>query len=80
MQCLSMKISPSPKMLFHYVEDGQRVYTLKDKREGKWIVKSHPARFSPQDAYSKYRIITKERYDIFPFEKQAIGGEGTSHH
>lgn len=56
-------------MLYHYMENGKRVYTLKEKIEGKVIEHSHPAHFTPEDKFSKYRILTKQKYNINPFDK-----------
>lgn len=35
-------------------KDGKRVYTLKKVLEGKVTKSAHPARFSPDDKYSRY--------------------------
>jgi len=52
--------------LKHYLnEAGDRVYTLKrTSPEGKPTVSSHPARFSPDDQYSRQRIILKKRMGL----------------
>lgn len=45
--------------------DGKRLYTLK-KVQGIEVTKSaHPARFSPDDKYSRY-IITESGYSCLP--------------
>lgn len=54
-------------MLFHYYKDGHKIYTLEDKKEGYEIHHSHPASFTPEDKLSRYRIVTKEKFNIFPF-------------
>jgi len=45
--------------------DGNRVYTLKKITETGKITKSaHPARFSPDDKFSKHRVIVKKRFGV----------------
>ena len=48
---------------------GKRLYTLNKIKKmggGGSITKSaHPARFSPDDKFSRQRVILKKRYDIF---------------
>ena len=46
---------------------GKRQYTLK-KEDGAGIpsVSAHPARFSPDDKFSKERITTKKRFGLLP--------------
>lgn len=49
--------------------DGKRVYTLKKTTEEGEITKSaHPARFSPDDKYSRQRVTLKKRYNLLPTE------------
>ncbi|XP_060536045.1 H/ACA ribonucleoprotein complex subunit 3 [Cylas formicarius] len=52
--------------LMYYVDDsGSRIYTLKKTDPNGHLTHSaHPARFSPEDKYSKQRIIIKSRYGI----------------
>ncbi|KIM69955.1 hypothetical protein SCLCIDRAFT_1207209 [Scleroderma citrinum Foug A] len=48
-------------------ENGNRMYTLKKITEGGNITKSaHPARFSPDDKYSRHRVTIKKRYGVLP--------------
>ncbi|VDN03641.1 unnamed protein product [Thelazia callipaeda] len=52
---------------YYLDKDGNRVYTLKSTHlEGEKIYSAHPARFSPEDKNSKYRIIVKKRFGILP--------------
>ncbi|KAE8145950.1 H/ACA ribonucleo protein complex, subunit Nop10 [Aspergillus avenaceus] len=45
--------------------DGRRVYTLKKVTpEGKVTKSAHPARFSPDDKYSRHRVTLKKRYGL----------------
>ncbi|KAK9248054.1 Nop10 family nucleolar RNA-binding protein [Lipomyces tetrasporus] len=45
--------------------DGKRVYTLKKTTATGVITKSaHPARFSPDDKYSRQRVTLKKRFGL----------------
>ena len=58
-----------------YYLDGEnkRVYTLeRTDPSGKPTYSAHPARFSPDDKYSKYRILLKKRFGILPTQQAAI--------
>ena len=53
--------------LMYYLNDkGERVYTLLkvSDKTGAPTESAHPARFSPDDRFSKFRIITKERHGL----------------
>ncbi|EIE82756.1 H/ACA ribonucleoprotein complex subunit 3 [Rhizopus delemar RA 99-880] len=52
--------------LMYYLNDqGERVYTLKKvDPKGLPTKSAHPARFSPDDKYSRHRITIKKRYNI----------------
>ncbi|KAL1935972.1 hypothetical protein VTP01DRAFT_106 [Rhizomucor pusillus] len=52
--------------LMYYVNDqGNRVYTLKKTDPKGFPTKSaHPARFSPDDKFSRQRITIKKRYKV----------------
>jgi H/ACA ribonucleoprotein complex subunit 3 len=53
-------------MVYKDPQMGKRVYTLKKTGDGGCITKSaHPARFSPDDKFSRQRVILKKRYGIF---------------
>lgn len=46
-----------------YLVDGKRVYTLKKTDpDGNATQSAHPARFSPDDKYSRQRIEIKRRF------------------
>ncbi|KAL4068960.1 H/ACA ribonucleoprotein complex, subunit Nop10 [Scleroderma yunnanense] len=54
-------------LMYTLDENGNRVYTLKKITDGGSITKSaHPARFSPDDKYSRHRITIKKRYGVLP--------------
>lgn len=51
--------------------DGKRVYTLQKVTEQGEITKSaHPARFSPDDKYSRQRVTLKRRFGLLPGQQQ----------
>ncbi|EIE88828.1 H/ACA ribonucleoprotein complex subunit 3 [Rhizopus delemar RA 99-880] len=52
--------------LMYYLNDqGERVYTLKKvDPKGLPTKSAHPARFSPDDKFSRHRITIKKRYNI----------------
>ena len=54
-------------LMFYLNEKGERVYTLKkDDVSGAPTNSAHPARFSPDDKFSKERIICKKRFNLLP--------------
>ncbi|KAJ5908904.1 H/ACA ribonucleoprotein complex subunit 3 [Penicillium taxi] len=44
--------------------DGKRIYTLKKVIGGEVSKSAHPARFSPDDKYSRQRVTLKKRYGL----------------
>ncbi|KAJ5463217.1 H/ACA ribonucleoprotein complexsubunit Nop10 [Penicillium sp. IBT 31633x] len=54
------------KMHLMYTLDteGKRVYTLKKVLNGEVTKSAHPARFSPDDKYSRHRVTLKKRYGL----------------
>jgi H/ACA ribonucleoprotein complex subunit 3 len=59
--------SSSPNMHLMYTEDpvtGQRKYTLRKVLDGVVTKSAHPARFSPDDKYSRHRVLLKKRYGL----------------
>ncbi|XP_023248466.1 H/ACA ribonucleoprotein complex subunit 3 [Copidosoma floridanum] len=59
--------------LMYYLDDnGNRIYTLKKMDPyGKPTLSAHPARFSPEDKYSKERITLKRRFGLLPTQQPA---------
>ncbi|KAF2455686.1 nucleolar RNA-binding protein [Lineolata rhizophorae] len=49
---------------------GKRVYTLKKVVDGEATQSAHPARFSPDDQYSRHRVTLKRRYGLLPSQLQ----------
>lgn len=52
---------------------GKRVYTLKKVLEGKVTKSAHPARFSPDDKWSKHRVLLRKRFGRLPSAKGMSG-------
>ena len=44
----------------------------KETPEGKPTVSAHPARFSPDDKFSKHRIICKKRFGLLPMQQPKV--------
>ncbi|PWN90047.1 putative NOP10-nucleolar rRNA processing protein, partial [Acaromyces ingoldii] len=54
------------------LQNGNRVYTLKKATATGGITKSaHPARFSPDDKFSRHRVTVKKRFGILPTQTPA---------
>lgn len=41
-------------------------YFQREDSDGKPTLSAHPARFSPDDKYSRHRITVKKRFGILP--------------
>ncbi|KAK1152011.1 H/ACA ribonucleoprotein complex subunit 3 [Acipenser oxyrinchus oxyrinchus] len=55
---------------FYLNENGERVYTLhKVSPDGKPTSSAHPARFSPDDQYSRHRVTLKKRFGVLMTQK-----------
>ncbi|KAJ1859472.1 snoRNP complex protein, partial [Coemansia sp. RSA 486] len=60
-------------LMFTIDADGKRVYTLKKVTAAGEVTKSaHPARFSPDDKYSRQRVTLKRRFGILPTQQPEI--------
>uniref|UniRef100_A0A061SA74 Nucleolar protein 10 n=1 Tax=Tetraselmis sp. GSL018 TaxID=582737 RepID=A0A061SA74_9CHLO len=59
--------------LMYYLDDsGNRVYSLKKSTpDGSPTLSAHPARFSPDDKFSKERVTIKKRFGILPTQQPA---------
>ncbi|PLB43137.1 ribosome biogenesis protein Nop10 [Aspergillus steynii IBT 23096] len=52
-------------LMYSLDAEGKRVYTLKKVDAQSRVTKSaHPARFSPDDKYSRHRVTLKKRYGL----------------
>ncbi|KIJ13770.1 hypothetical protein PAXINDRAFT_80305 [Paxillus involutus ATCC 200175] len=59
-------------LMYTLDEQGNRVYTLtKITKEGRITKSAHPARFSPDDKFSRHRVTIKKRYGILPTQLPA---------
>ncbi|KAL1625722.1 snoRNP complex protein [Diplodia seriata] len=65
-------------LMYHLDAEGKRVYTLKKIVDGEATKSAHPARFSPDDKYSRQRVTLKKRFGLLPTQqpknKQAAMG------
>jgi len=67
--CLSIyrKDEEEMHLMYYLDENKQRVYTLKKETpDGEPSISAHPARFSPDDKFSKERITCKKRFGLLP--------------
>lgn len=51
-------------LMYTVDSDGKRIYTLKKIVSGEVTKSAHPARFSPDDKYSRHRVTLKRRYKL----------------
>ncbi|KAI9216128.1 H/ACA ribonucleoprotein complex subunit 3 [Blastocladiella britannica] len=57
-------------LMYHLDTAGKRVYTLKKATTtGETTKSAHPARFSPDDKYSRHRVTIKKRFGLLPNNK-----------
>ncbi|XP_028842371.1 H/ACA ribonucleoprotein complex subunit 3 [Denticeps clupeoides] len=50
---------------YYFNENGERVYTLKKTDPtGQPTSSAHPARFSPDDKFSRHRVTIKKRFGL----------------
>ncbi|CAL5353617.1 unnamed protein product [Camellia sinensis] len=55
---------------FYINENGDKVYTTKKETPlGLATQSAHPARFSPDDKYSRQRVLLKKRFGLLPTQK-----------
>ncbi|KAJ3170178.1 snoRNP complex protein [Geranomyces variabilis] len=59
-------------LMFYTGADGKRIYTLKKLTPAGAVTKSaHPARFSPDDKYSRHRVTLKRRFGLLLTQQAA---------
>ncbi|KAJ3058151.1 snoRNP complex protein [Podochytrium sp. JEL0797] len=52
-------------LMYYPGPNGKRIYTLKKTSpEGKVTLSAHPARFSPDDKFSRHRVTLKKRFGL----------------
>ncbi|KAI3760183.1 hypothetical protein L1987_50574 [Smallanthus sonchifolius] len=57
---------------FYINENGDKVYTTKKESPiGLATQSAHPARFSPDDKFSRQRVLLKKRFGLLPIQKPA---------
>ncbi|XP_077566461.1 H/ACA ribonucleoprotein complex subunit 3 [Stigmatopora nigra] len=59
-------------MFLQYYDDenGNRVYTMKKlSPDGQPTSSAHPARFSPDDQFSRHRVTLKKRFGLLPTQQ-----------
>ncbi|EOY27629.1 Nucleolar RNA-binding Nop10p family protein [Theobroma cacao] len=55
---------------FYINENGDKVYTTKKESPvGMPTQSAHPARFSPDDKYSRQRVLLKKRFGLLPTQQ-----------
>lgn len=53
------------------MQDGKRLYTLKKTGpDGRMTRSAHPARFSPDDKFSRQRVTIKKRFGLLPTQQR----------
>ncbi|KAH1258424.1 H/ACA ribonucleoprotein complex subunit 3-like protein [Glycine max] len=61
---------PSIKDQFYINDNGDKVYTTKKESPvGLPTQSAHPARFSPDDKYSRQRVLLKKRFGLLPTQQ-----------
>jgi H/ACA ribonucleoprotein complex subunit 3 len=64
----TLSLAPTAEMHLMYIADpadpSKRIYTLQKVIDGKVSKSAHPARFSPDDKYSRHRVTIKKRYGL----------------
>ena len=53
-------------LMYYADENGNRVYSLKKTSavSGEATKSAHPARFSPDDKFSRHRVTLKKRFNV----------------
>jgi len=60
-------------LMYYLDESNTRIYTLaKTDPKGNPTFSAHPARFSPEDQYSRQRITIKQRFNLLPTQQKPI--------
>jgi H/ACA ribonucleoprotein complex subunit 3 len=70
----SQTITSTAKMHLMYTLDaqGNRLYTLKKVAQGQVTKSAHPARFSPDDKWSRQRVTLKRRFELLLTQQSAF--------
>ncbi|KAK7336881.1 hypothetical protein VNO77_17432 [Canavalia gladiata] len=70
---ISDKPSATMYLQFYINENGDKVYTTKKETPlGLATQSAHPARFSPDDKYSRQRVLLKKRFGLLPTQQPPL--------
>lgn len=63
---LTAVVAPFAKMHLMYNSDpsGKRIYTLQKVMDSRVTKSAHPARFSPDDKWSRHRVTMRKRFGV----------------
>ncbi|ODV89761.1 hypothetical protein CANCADRAFT_143344 [Tortispora caseinolytica NRRL Y-17796] len=60
-------------LMYSLDEAGRRQYTLKKTTDsGEPTLSAHPARFSPDDKFSRQRVTLKRRFGLLPTQQPPL--------
>ncbi|PVV03137.1 hypothetical protein BB560_002389 [Smittium megazygosporum] len=60
-------------LMYTLDSEGKRIYTLKKTLDsGAFTKPAHPARFSPDDKFSRQRVLLKSRFGILKTQEPEI--------
>lgn len=59
-------------LMYTLDSNGKRLYTLKKVVDGKVTKSAHPARFSPDDKWSRQRVTLKRRFGLLPSQQSGF--------
>lgn len=73
----SHQFAKNKKMHLMYTLDagGNRLYTLKKVAHGQVTKSAHPARFSPDDKWSRQRVTMKKRFGLLLTQQSTLDPE-----
>ncbi|KAK3942546.1 H/ACA ribonucleoprotein complex, subunit Nop10 [Diplogelasinospora grovesii] len=63
-------------LMFLADASGKRQYTLKKVMQGQVTKSAHPARFSPDDKWSRHRITLRRRFGLLLTQKKDLKVQG----
>lgn len=58
-------------LMYTLDDKGNRLYTLKKVAQGQVTKSAHPARFSPDDKWSRQRVTLKRRFGLLLTQQSA---------
>lgn len=67
-------------LMYNLDGSGKRLYTLKKVLDGQVTKSAHPARFSPDDKWSRHRITLRKRFNLLmPRDSKFAALSGLGH-